>query len=108
MDRRQTFRVIFSKEARAFLSTLPDKARRKVLYNVDKVAGGELDNELFKKLEGTDIWEFRTLFAGIAWDTEAETLVIVTNGFQKKTQKTPHKEISKAEEIRQRYFNTKR
>jgi len=85
-----------------------------VLYNVDKVAGGELDNELFKKLEGTDIWEFRTLFAGIAyrllafWDTEAETLVIVTNGFQKKTQKTPHKEISKAEEIRQRYFNTKR
>lgn len=113
MDKKQTFRVIFSKEARAFLSTLPSKARVKVLYNVDKVAGGEIRKELFKKLEGTDIWEFRTLFAGNAyrllafWDTEKETLVIAANGFAKKTQKTPSKEISKAEEIRKRYFETR-
>lgn len=114
MDSKQTFRVIFSKEARAFLSTLPNKARLKVLYNVDKAAGGEISKELFKKLEGTDIWEFRTLYTGIAyrllafWDTETETLVIAANGFLKKTQKTPYKEIHKAEEIRNRYFDTKK
>ncbi len=64
-------------------------------------------------MENTDIWEFRTLYNGIAyrllafWDTEADTLVIATNGFIKKTQKTPSKEISKAEEVKTRYFNTK-
>jgi len=113
MDSKQKFRVIFSKEVRAFLSTLSKKARLKVLYNVDKVAGGEISRDIFKKLEGTDIWEFRTLYAGNAyrllafWDTEKETLVIAANGFVKKTQKTPQKEINKAEEIRRRYFETK-
>ena len=34
------------------------------------------------------------------WDTEEETLVIATHGIVKKTQKTPLKEITKAEEIR--------
>lgn len=108
------FKVIFSKEVRAFLSSIPEKARRKILYNIDKVSAGEMNKELFKKLEDTDIWEFRTLFAGIAyrllsfWDTEAETLVIAANGFIKKTQKTPSKEIAKTEEIRKRYFNTKK
>lgn len=53
------------------------------------------------------------MFTGIAyrllafWDTETETLVIAANGFTKKAQKTPSKEIHKAEEIRKRYFDTK-
>ena len=41
------------------------------------------------------------------WDTEEETLVIATHGIVKKTQKTPLKEITKAEEIRKEYFNNK-
>ena len=40
-------------------------------------------------------------------DTEEETLVIATHGIIKKTQKTPLKEIAKAEEIRKEYFNNK-
>lgn len=114
MENDKRFKVIYSKEARAFLAGLPDKARRKIIYNIDRAACGEMDKELFKKLEGTDIWEFRTLFAGMAyrmlafWDTEAETLVVAANGFVKKTQKTPSREIGRAEEIRTRYFNTKR
>ena len=40
-------------------------------------------------------------------DTEEETLVIATHGIVKKTQKTPLKEIAKAEEIRKEYFNNK-
>ena len=70
--------------------------------------------EIFKKLEDTDIWEFRTLYNGICyrlfsfWDTEQDTLVIATHGIVKKTQKTPLKEIAKAEEIRKEYFNNKK
>ena len=42
------------------------------------------------------------------WDTEEETLVIATHGIVQKTQKTPLKEIAKAEEIRKEYFNNKK
>ena len=38
----------------------------------------------------------------------SKTLVIATHGIVKKTQKTPLKEIAKAEEIRKEYFNNKK
>lgn len=110
----QSFKVIMSGEVDAFLSTLKQDVRAKIIYNVDKVANGFMDKDLFKKLENTDIWEFRTLYKGIQyrllafWDTETETLVVATHGFIKKTQKTPRKEIVKAEAIRKMYFETKR
>lgn len=73
-----------------------------------------MDKELFKKLENSEIWEFRTLYNGIAyrlfafWDNEIRALVVVTHGIVKKTQKTPKKEIEKAERIRQEYFNDRK
>ena len=39
---------------------------------------------------------------------EKETLVVAMHGIVKKTQKTPKKEIIKAEKIRQEYFNDKK
>ena len=95
-----------------FLTLLPQKARVKVVYNIGK-SMFVLDNSLFKKLGNTDIWEFRTLFNGNCyrlfsfWDTETETLIIATHGIVKKTQKTPPKEIAKAEGIRKQYFEQK-
>ena len=79
-----------------------------------RVRKGEKDRELFKKLEGTEIWEFRTLYNRIAyrlfafWDTDSETLVVVTHGILKKTQKTPTKEIARAERIRNLYLEMKK
>ncbi len=111
---RPGFKVIMSGEVDAFLDTLQQDVRAKIIYNVDKVANGYMDKDLFKKLENTDIWEFRTRYKGIQyrllafWDTESETLVVATHGFIKKTQKTPRKEISKAEAIRKMYFETKK
>lgn len=95
-----------------FLRSLPQKVREKIEYNLTK-SQYVIDKELFKKLEGTNIWEFRTLYAGNCyrllafWDTEKEALVIATHGFQKKTQKTPRKEIARAEAIRLEYFEDK-
>ena len=114
MELKARFKVIMSSEADAFLDTLCQDIKDKIVYNVDKVASGYMDKDLFKKLDGTDIWEFRTLYKGIQyrllafWDTDAETLVIATHGFVKKTQKTPSKEINKAEAIRKLYFNSKK
>lgn len=100
--------------AREFVFSLPEKAQKKITYNLLKVEGGEMDKELFKKLENTEIWEFfRTLFNGLCyrlfafWDTEMEALVVATHGMVKKTQKTPKKEIEKAEALRKEYFNNK-
>lgn len=42
------------------------------------------------------------------WDTEQNTLIVATHGIIKKTQKTPPKEIAKAEEIKRKYFEIKR
>lgn len=112
MDKPQ-YNVILSKEVRAFLRTLPVKAAKKITYNITVIAGGLQDKELFKKLEDSDIWEFRTLYMGIAyrllafWDTEEQALIITTHGFIKKTRKTPGKEIEKAERLRKEYFNEK-
>jgi len=109
---KEKFKVIYTDEARTFMLSLPQKVKEKIEYNISK-SRYLLDRELFKKLEGTDIWEFRTLFAGVAyrllafWDTEKETLVVATHGFIKKTQRTPQKEIARAEAIMKEYFNNK-
>ena len=108
----ERFKIVYSEEAIAFLKSLPVKASEKIAYNISK-SMIFTDSELFKKLEGTEIWEFRTFYNGAKyrllafWDTAEDTLVIATHGFVKKTQKTPLKEISKAEAIRKEYFKTK-
>ena len=107
------FRLALLEEAKVFLQSLPVQAYKKILYNVDRAAGGEKNKELFKKLENSEIWEFRTLYNGIAyrlfafWDTDTQTLVVATHGIIKNTQKTPKKEIARAEAIMKQYFEFK-
>ena len=103
--------VIYLKEAQRFIDGLPAKARRKILISADAVCKGVRDTRLFKKLEGSNIWELRAEYNSNAyrlfsfWDTQKETLIVATHGIEKKTQKTPKKEIEKAEQIRKQYFN---
>ena len=59
----QYFETRFLEEADKFLATLDIKTIRKVLYNID-IAEQTNDPRLFKKLK-QEIWEFRTLYAGI-------------------------------------------
>lgn len=106
------FKPIYSDEVEEFLDSLEDKARKKIIYNIDK-AKITLDPELFKKLD-SDIWEFRTKFKRMQyrllafWDKRdsSETLVIATHGFVKKTQKTRKTELSRARKIMEYYFKT--
>ena len=110
---KPNFDIELLPEAIEFLEALDDKIREKIYYNIKK-AQFVNDKELFKKLNDF-IWEFRTLYKSKAyrlfsfWDKtqENETLVIATHGILKKTQKTPPKEIKKAEEIRKQYLENK-
>ncbi|MGN1246634.1 MAG: type II toxin-antitoxin system RelE/ParE family toxin [Muribaculaceae bacterium] len=107
------FQFEMLEEARLFMKSIPSDARNKIYYNIRKASCGILDPEIFKKLENTEIWEFRTLYNKIAyrlfafWDNDEGTFVIATHGIIKKSQKTPSKEIAKAQEIRKKYFQLK-
>ena len=110
---KPNFDVELLPDAVGFLESLDDKAREKIYYNIKK-AQIVNDNSIFKKLNDF-IWEFRTLYNGSAyrlfsfWDKtdSRDTLVVATHGILKKTQKTPPKEIKKAEEIRKQYLINK-
>lgn len=102
--------ILLTDEAKAFVLSLPEKAQKKVTYNILRIEGGEIDKELFKKLN-EDIWEIRSLFNGMCyrllafWDKDKKSLIIATHGFVKKTWKVPQKEIARAEAIMKEYFS---
>lgn len=108
------FELDLLEEARDFLMSLSKDIRQKIGYNIRRVQKGERDKELFKKLDGTEIWEFRTLYDKTYyrlfafWDKDINTLVVATHGIVKKTGKTPKSEITKAENIRRHYFDIKK
>ena len=56
------FRLVLTDEAQNFIESLPEAVSYKIYYNIKRVAGGERNKELFKKLENSEIWEFRTLY----------------------------------------------
>ena len=104
------FKTIFLESADDFIKNLDAKTRKKVFYNV-RLAEKSNDPKLFKKLTD-EIWEFRIRFSKkqirllAFWDKRKSenTLVIATNGFIKKTQKTPKADINKAKKIMSEYL----
>jgi len=108
------YEVRFLEQVKIFLDELDEKSRKKVIFNIWKSKEVN-DPELFKKLNDK-IWEFKTKYLTkqirllAFWDKtdKTKTLVIATNGFIKKTKKTPKAEIKKAEQIRKDYFEQKK
>ena len=45
------FRLVLTDEAQDFIESLPEAVSYKIYYNIKRVAGGERNKELFKKLE---------------------------------------------------------
>lgn len=103
------FEIEYLPEAINFLESIGIKAANKLIYNISKSQIIN-DTRVFKKLKNSNIWEFRSeynsneyrLFA--FWDKQKNTVVICTHGIKKKTQKTPKKEIEKAEQLRNKYL----
>ncbi len=97
-----------------FLDSLPAKAAQKVTWVLRLLEDLEfVPSRYFKKLSGTDeIWECRITFGSnsyrilcfMAGDQE----VVLTNGFIKKSMKTPVSEIGKAEAYRRDFLKRRR
>jgi phage-related protein len=96
-----------------FLDGLGPKQAQKIAWVLKLVKELPLvPRQYLKKLEGADeLWEVRAEFGGDAfrllgfWD--AGSLIILTNGFAKKTQKTPERELALAAQHRRDYLNRK-
>jgi phage-related protein len=109
---KDRFEIELLDEAREFLKSIDEKARYKLLFNIDKSKKFN-DPKVFKKLNN-EIWEFRTEYNKLQhrllafWDkrNNRNTLVICTHGFIKKTDKVPKSEIDKARQLMKMYFET--
>ena len=93
-----------------FLDSLPGKAAQKVTWVLNLVE--DLDvvpSTYFKKLVSTEgIWECRIKLGSNAYRIfcffDGHSVVVLTHGLIKKTQKTPQREIERAEAYRRDYL----
>ncbi len=96
-----------------FLDSLTAKQAQKVIWVLKIIEESPIISAIpttyLKKLTNTnDIWEVRIQLGNDIFRLlgffETDDLVILTNGFTKKTQKTPKSEINIAESYKRRYL----
>lgn len=106
--------IIFYKDYfEEFFAKQREKVKAKIIWTLELIQ--ELDRipeTYLKHIENTDgLFEIRIqqgsdIYRIFCFFDQGQ-LIILTNGFQKKTQKTPKKEIEKALKIKQEYENEK-
>ena len=105
--------IVYGNNFWEFYNEQSPKAREKILWTLRLVAELPIiPVDYFKHIEGTDLYEIRVIFGGNIYRIfsffDSGKLVILLNGFQKKTQKTPKKEIEKATQLKNQYYADKK
>lgn len=95
----------------AFMETLTDKEQEKIQYGLLLLKTQDRLPKKFVKLIRDGIYELRTEFNRnifrVFFIFDEGRIVVLFNGFQKKTQKTPNSEIEKAIKIKEAYYADK-
>lgn len=97
-----------------FYNKQPDNVQAKIEWTLNLIrVTRQVPVKYFKHLEGTKgLYEIRVEFRGnicrVFSFFDKGNLVVLGNAFQKKTQKTPRKEIEKAIKIMEEYYNEKK
>ena len=116
MSKKQKRRtIIFYKQYfEDFFVGLRDKVKEKIIWTFDLIEDVDKVPEIYlKHLENTNgLYEIRVqqgndIFRIFCFFDKGH-LVVLANGFQKKTQKTPRQEIEKAEKIKKEYESEKK
>jgi len=107
--------IIFYKDYfQEFFLEQRDKVKDKIIWTFDLIEELQKIPETYlKHIENTDgLYEIRVQFGRnifrIFCFFDQGQLVVLAHGFQKKTQKTPKKEIEKALKIKEEYENEKK
>ena len=94
-----------------FFLSLEDGAKKKVAYVLDMIKTQERLNSNFVKSIRDGIYELRASHNGNIYRAffifDEGNIVMLFNGFQKKTQKTPNNEIEKALKLKNKYYASK-
>lgn len=95
----------------AFIETLSEKELRKLDYIVSLLETEDRLPSKFIKFLRDGLYELRMEYGGniyrVFFIFDNGAIVVLFNGFQKKTQKTPHAEIEKALKIKEAYYEDK-
>lgn len=95
----------------AFMATLREKEQEKIQYGLLLLKTQDRLPKKFVKLIRDGIYELRTEYGSniyrVFFIFEEDQIVVLFNGFQKKTQKTPPNEIEKAIKIKEEYYADK-
>lgn len=95
----------------AFMSTLKEKEQEKVQYGLLLLKTQDRLPSKFIKLIREGLYELRTEYGGnifrVFFIFDEGNIVVLLNGFHKKSQKTPQKEIEKALKIKEAYYADK-
>lgn len=114
----QEFEIVFYNKADGtepvmdFLLSLDKKMRTKLLRLIDKLAdGGPLLREPYSKHIDDGIFELRAKVGSdisrVLYFFVVGRRVVLTNGFLKKTQRTPRSEIKRAKQYRAEFLDRK-
>jgi putative addiction module killer protein len=94
-----------------FIATLSEGAQNKITYVLDMLKTQDRVSEKFVKFIREGIFEIRAEYESniyrVFFCFDEGNIVILFNGFQKKTQKTPEREIRKAIELKNEYYGSK-
>lgn len=95
----------------AFMATLKEKEQEKIQYGLLLLKTQDRLPKKFVKLIKDGLYELRTEYNGniyrVFFIFDNGQIVVLFNGFQKKTQKTPPSEIEKALKIKEAYDGDK-
>ena len=96
-----------------FYESLSDDVQRKIEWTVNLIrVTKKVPKQYLKHIEGTKgLYEIRVILGSNIFRIfsffDEGNMIVLGNGFQKKDQKTPKKEIEKALKIKQEYDNEK-
>lgn len=97
-----------------FFATLKPEVKKKFNWTLQLISTlDKVPSKYFKHMEGTSgLFEIRVevgsdIYRVFCFFDKGQVVVLV-NGFQKKSQKTPKNEIEMAEKLKKQYFDEKR
>ncbi len=105
--------IAFKNYFEDFLLEQPQKVQDKIFKIIEAIETLErVPKNYLKHLTGTDgLYEARIQLGSNIWRVfcffDGDRLVVLMNGFQKKTQKTPKGQIDKAKQIMVEYYEQK-
>jgi phage-related protein len=101
--------VVYGHDYWEFYNEQTEKVKRKIDWTIRLVQDlPRVPEQYFKHIEGTDLYEIRVILGTnifrIFCFFDKGRLVVLLNGFQKKTQKIPKNEIERALTLKRQYY----